>query len=91
MAITIRIPGALKEWTEGQRLVKVESGSVGEAVRELCTTYPAVGERVLDERGEPRRFVNLYVNGEDVRLLDGTKTSLSDGDEIVIAPAVAGG
>lgn len=91
MAVTIRIPGALKEWTEGQRLVKVDSASVGEAVRDLCTTYPAVGERVLDEQGEPRRFVNLYVNGEDVRLLNGTKTALSDGDEVVIAPAVAGG
>jgi sulfur-carrier protein len=91
MAVTIRIPGALKEWTEGQRLVKVDSASVGEAVRDLCTTYPAVGERVLDELGEPRRFVNLYVNGEDVRLLNGTKTPLSDGDEVVIAPAVAGG
>jgi sulfur-carrier protein len=91
MPVTIRIPGALKEWTEGQRLVKVDSTSVGEAVRDLCTTYPAVGERVLDEQGEPRRFVNLYVNGEDVRLLNGTKTALSDGDEVVIAPAVAGG
>lgn len=91
MAVTVRLPGSLKQWTDGKRIVEVPSGSVGEAIRSLCTEYPGVGERVLDEQGQPRRFVNLYVNGEDVRLLQGTQTSLSDGDEVIIAPAVAGG
>lgn len=91
MAITVRIPGQLRQWAEGQRQVKVESTSVGEAVRQLCASYPEVGARVLDESGEPRQFLNLYVNGEDVRFLDGTGTPLADGDELIIAPAVAGG
>jgi molybdopterin synthase sulfur carrier subunit len=91
MAVTVRIPGALRQWADGQRALSVDSANVGEAVQKLCTTYPAVAERVLDEQGQPRRFVNLYVNGEDVRLLKGTETQLSDGDEVIIAPAVAGG
>jgi molybdopterin converting factor small subunit len=91
MAVTIRIPGALRPFTDNQRKVEVDSSSVGEAVQRLCTTYPDVGERVLDGDGRPRRFVNLFVNGEDVRLLSGTDTPLADGDELIIAPAVAGG
>jgi molybdopterin synthase sulfur carrier subunit len=91
MAITIRIPGALRPFVESQRSVKVDSASVAEAVQTLCSTYPDVGERMLDGDGKPRRFVNLFVNGEDVRLLRGTDTPLVDGDELIIAPAVAGG
>jgi molybdopterin synthase sulfur carrier subunit len=91
MPVTIRIPGALRPWTDNQRKVELESSSVSDAVQKLCATYPAVGERVLDDDGQPRRFVNLYVNGEDVRLLSGTDTLLKDGDELIIAPAVAGG
>jgi sulfur-carrier protein len=91
MAVTVRLPGALRQWANGQKLVEVRPSSVGEAIQELCTQYPGVGERVLDERGQPRRFVNVYVNGEDVRLLQGHDTPLGDGDEVIIAPAVAGG
>lgn len=91
MAVTVRLPGALRQWAGGQRAVELDSGSVGEAITVLCTQFPAVGERVLDEEGKPRRFVNVYVNGEDVRLLDGQETTLRDGDEVIIAPAVAGG
>lgn len=91
MAVTVRLPGSLRQFTGGQRAVQVQSGSVGGAIEALCSTYPAVGERVLDEGGRPHRFVNLYVNGEDVRLLQGVETPLQDGDEIILAPAVAGG
>lgn len=91
MAVTVRLPGTLRQWADGQKLVEVHSTSVGEAIQHLCTEYPAVGERVLDDSGQPRRFVNVYVNGEDVRLLQGQETPLSDGDEVIIAPAVAGG
>jgi molybdopterin converting factor small subunit len=91
MAITIRLPGNLSQWTGGQRQVKVQSDSVAGAIQSLCSDYPAVGQRVLDEQGLPQRFVNIYVNGEDVRLLQGTETHLDDGDEVIIAPAVAGG
>ncbi|GAC1331777.1 MAG: MoaD/ThiS family protein [Chloroflexota bacterium] len=91
MAVTVRLPGALRQWADGQRLVEIDSTSVADAIHSLCTQYPAVGERVLDEDGKPRRFVNVYVNGEDVRLLAGQDTPLRDGDEVIIAPAVAGG
>jgi molybdopterin converting factor small subunit len=64
---------------------------VGDAIQHLCTQFPAVGQRVLDDEGRPHRFVNVYVNGEDVRLTGGTDTPLRDGDEVIIAPAVAGG
>jgi MoaD family protein len=91
MAVTVRLPGSLRQWAGGQRLVEVQSSSVGDAIQTLCAQYPAVAERVLDEGGKPQRFVNIYVNGDDVRLLQGEETPLSDGDEVVIAPAVAGG
>lgn len=91
MAVTVRLPGALSRWTEGKKAVEVQSASIADAIQALCREYPAVGERVLDETGRPRRFVNVYLNGEDVRLLGGQDTPLSDGDEVIIAPAVAGG
>ena len=91
MAVTVRLPGILRQLADGQRTVAVTSSSVGDAIAELCSQYPAIGERVLDEGGQPRRFVNVYVNGEDVRLLDGTATPVDDGDEVIIVPAVAGG
>ena len=91
MAIAVRLPGTLRPLAEGQRFVHVDGGSVADAITTLCTRYPAIGERVLDENGAPRRFVNVYVNGEDVRLLQGHQTPLADGDEVIIAPAVAGG
>ena len=91
MAVTVRLPGQLRQWADGQKQVEVESNSVGDALQNLCIRYPSVGERVLDEGGQRRRFVNVYVNGEDVRLLQEDSTPLRDGDEIIIAPAVAGG
>jgi molybdopterin synthase sulfur carrier subunit len=91
MAVTVRLPAALKQWTDGARQVEVPPGCVADALREISSVYPAVGERVLDDEGLPRRFVNIYVNGQDVRFLQGSDTPLGDGDEVIIAPAVAGG
>lgn len=91
MAVTVRLPVTLRQWAGGQKVITVDPAPVGEAIRTLCTEYPGVGERVLDEGGQARRFVNIYVNGEDVRLLQGPDTPLQDGDEVIIAPAVAGG
>lgn len=91
MAITVRLPGQLRPWADGQKLVEVQSSSVAGALQLLGSQYPGVGERILDDEGHPRRFVNVYVNGDDVRLLQGSETPLSDGDEIILAPAVAGG
>lgn len=91
MAVTVRLPGILRQLANGQRTVEVGSSSVEGALTELCTQFPAIGERVLDDAGQPQRFVNVYVNGEDVRLLGGVNTPLGDGDEVIIVPAVAGG
>lgn len=91
MAITVRLPGQLRQWADGQKLVEVQSSSVAGALQLLGSQYPGVAERILDDDGRPRRFVNVYVNGDDVRLLQGSDTPLADGDEIILAPAVAGG
>jgi molybdopterin converting factor small subunit len=81
----------LRQWAGGQKLVEVQPGSVGEAIDTLCRQYPGVAERVRDEDGQTRQFVNIYLNGEDIRFLDGPGTAVRDGDELIIAPAVAGG
>lgn len=91
MAVTVRLPATLGQLADGQRKVQVDPGTVAGAVETLCTRYPSIGERVLDEGGAIRRFVNIYVNGEDMRLLQEQATPVRDGDEIIIAPAVAGG
>ena len=91
MAVIVRLPGQLRQFAGGNKLVEVECSSVGSAIEALCSDYPAVGQRVLDDQGKPRRFVNIFVNGEDVRLLQGAETPLRDGDEVILAPAVAGG
>ncbi len=91
MAVTVRLPGQLRQWADGQKSVQVQSDSVAGALQDLGNQYPGVKERILDDDGQPRRFVNVYVNGDDVRLLQGSDTQISDGDEIILAPAVAGG
>jgi molybdopterin synthase sulfur carrier subunit len=77
--------------TNGQDKVEVQSGNLGAMVDELEGAYPGFKDRLLDENGELRYFVNIYLNGEDVRFLDGLATSTKTGDEISIVPAVAGG
>ena len=87
----IRIPTPLRKLTNNEELVEVNAATIGEAITELQSRYPGIGERLVDEKGEVRRFVNVYVNEEDIRFLKNKETPLKDGDEISIIPAIAGG
>jgi len=91
MAIKVRIPTPLRKLTNNEELVEVDASSVGEAINELQSRYPGIQERLVDESGEIRRFVNVYVNEEDIRFLQNKETALEDNDEISIIPAIAGG
>lgn len=91
MSIVVRIPTPLRGLTGDQDVVAGAGASLGELVRDLEQRYPGMGERLMDESGELRRFVNVFVNGEDVRFLDGMATPIGEGDEVSIVPAVAGG
>ncbi|HCA85276.1 MAG TPA: molybdopterin synthase sulfur carrier subunit [Streptomyces sp.] len=90
MAIQVRIPTILRTYTDGQKSVEGSGGTLEELFADLDTQHNGIGERLLDG-GELRRFINVYLNDEDVRFLDGIKTPLSDGDSVTILPAVAGG
>ncbi len=91
MAKKVRIPTPLRKLTNNEELVEVEAANIGDAIVELQSRYPGIKERLVDDNGEVRRFVNVYVNEEDIRFLDNQKTPLKDGDEISIIPAIAGG
>lgn len=90
MAINVFIPSPLRPHTGGQTTVTVGGDTVGAALRELTTQHPALADRIFDA-GQVRRFLNLYVNDEDVRYLDSLDTAVKPGDELSIIPAVAGG
>jgi len=89
--VTVLIPQPLRNLTGNLSKVSGEGSTLVQLVANLEGSYPGMKERVLDESGQLRRFVNIYVNGEDVRFTEGLATSLKDGDEISIVPAVAGG
>jgi len=91
MSVTVRIPTPLRKLTDGADEVSVEASSVGQMIDNLETAHAGLKDRLCDEAGEIRRFVNVYVNDEDVRFLDGRATALKDGDEVSIVPAIAGG
>ncbi|MCH4904939.1 molybdopterin synthase sulfur carrier subunit [Cylindrospermopsis raciborskii CHAB3438] len=91
MAIKVLVPTMLQKETNNQAVVECSGSSVNELLDTLEKTFPGIKGRLRDEEGTPRRFLNLYVNSEDIRFLDGTQTALKDGDEISIVPAVAGG
>ena len=91
MAATVRIPTPLRKLTNEQETVEVESATIGGAVEELEGKFPGIKERLGDEAGEIRRFVNVYVNEEDIRFLENQDTPLKDGDDVSIIPAIAGG
>ena len=91
MAITVRIPQPLRSLTGNQSTVPGLGPSLGACIEHLEATYPGVRARVMDDGGELRRFVNIYINGDDVRFAEGLETPLKDGDEVSIVPAVAGG
>jgi molybdopterin synthase sulfur carrier subunit len=91
MAKTIRIPTPLRKLTNNEEVVEVQAATIGDAITELQSRYPGIRERLVDDNGEVRRFVNVYVNEEDIRFLKNQLTPLKDGDEISIIPAIAGG
>jgi molybdopterin synthase sulfur carrier subunit len=91
MSVTVRIPGPLRRITNGENKVEVEGENLGGLISALEDQYPGMRERLLDEEGKLRYFVNLYLNNEDVRFLEGLATALKAGDEVSIVPAVAGG
>jgi len=92
MPISIRIPTPLRKLTNEQDVIVAnESGTLGQLIDALERDFPGLKERLCDERGELRRFVNVYVNGEDVRFMAGLQTAIASGAEVSIVPAVAGG
>jgi molybdopterin converting factor small subunit len=90
MAIEVRIPTILRTYTDGQKAVEGTGNTLAELFVDLETRHAGIQDRIVDE-GKLRRFVNVYLNDEDVRFIDGIDTKLSDGDTVTILPAVAGG
>jgi molybdopterin synthase sulfur carrier subunit len=90
MAIQVRIPTILRTYTDGERVVDGAGATVAELVDKLEADHPGIKERLI-ENGEARRFVNMYVNDEDIRFTGNLSTPVADGDTVVILPAVAGG
>ncbi|PKB67390.1 MAG: molybdopterin synthase sulfur carrier subunit [SAR202 cluster bacterium Io17-Chloro-G3] len=91
MAVVVRIPGPLRKLSNGDSQTEVEEGTLRQTIELLETRYPGIKERLVDESGDLRYFVNVYLNGEDVRFLQDMDTTTSAGDELSIVPAVAGG
>ena len=89
--IKVRIPTPLRPMTGGKNVVEITGSSVAEIIENLGAAHPGVKERICDEQGEVRRFINIYVNEEDIRFLTGKETPLKEGDEMSIIPAIAGG
>ncbi len=90
MAIEVRIPTILRTYTDGEKSVSAEGANLSALIDDLESSHPGLKDRLLDN-GDLRRFVNVYVNDEDVRFLGGLEAELSDGDQVVVLPAVAGG
>ena len=90
MSVEVRIPAILRPYTGGDKIVTAEGATLGALIIDLDVRYPGIRERIVDEQGL-RRFVNLYLNDEDVRFLGGLDTPVADGDSVTILPAVAGG
>jgi molybdopterin synthase sulfur carrier subunit len=91
MSVTVKIPAQLKAATGGEAELEVEGGTVGEALDALFAQHGELRSRMADDDGSLRRFVNVYLAGEDIRFLDGLETAVPDGAELTVLPAVAGG
>ena len=91
MPIKVRIPTPLRKLTHDEEIIQVAAPTVAGAIAELQTRFPGIRERLLDDSGAVRRFVNIYVNEEDIRFLQNQETCLKEGDEVSIIPAIAGG
>jgi molybdopterin synthase sulfur carrier subunit len=91
MAVRVRVPTPLRRFTAGNGEVAASGTSIKEVINDLESRHPGMRERLLDDKGEIRRFVNIYLNGDDVRFLDQLNSKVKDGDDISIVPAIAGG
>ena len=91
MAVTVLIPTPLQNLTNGQAAVQAEGSTVSEVMNSLEAQFPGVRGRLYDDNNRLRRFVNVYVNSEDIRFQDNEQTAVKDGDELSIIPAIAGG
>ena len=91
MAVTVKLPAQLRDAAGGQAEASADGATVGEVLEGVYAQHGELRERIADGDGGLRRFVNVYVKGEDIRFLDGLDTEVSDGDELTILPAVAGG
>jgi MoaD family protein len=91
MAIKVRIPTPLMKLTDNQSEVSAEGETISDIINNLENQFIGIKDRICEENGAPRRFINIYVNEEDIRFLQGEKTTVKDGDEISIIPAIAGG
>lgn len=91
MSVTVLVPTPLQKFTGDRATLQCEAKTVAELFDALEESCPGIKARLCDDAGKPRRFLNFYVNSEDIRFLDNTETSLNDGDEVSIVPAVAGG
>ena len=91
MAVTVRIPTTLRPLSGGASTVDVDAGSLSDVIKALDAAHPGFADRLLDDEGNLRRFVNVFVDDDDVRYLDGLATNVPDGQTVSIIPAVAGG
>lgn len=91
MPTNVRIPTPLRKLTADQEVVSAEGRTVGEIIANLDGSYPGLADRICDEQGNIRRFVNVFLNDEDIRFLQEKETAVKEGDEISIVPAIAGG
>ena len=91
MSVSVRVPTILRPYTQGVSEVSAEGSTLTEVLDSLDASYPGIKGRVLDESGELRRFVNVYVDDDDVRFAEGLQTTIKDGGQVSIIPAVAGG
>ncbi len=91
MAVRVKIPTPLRKLTAGKDVVEVEGKTVGEVIDRLEAMHPGIKTRLCDDKGKVRRFINIYANQDDIRYLNDLDTEVSDGDEIAIIPAIAGG
>ena len=91
MTVKVLIPTPLQKFTNDKATLECGGSNIAELLQSLEQSCPGIKARLCDEQGQPRRFLNLYVNSEDIRFLEGTETALKEGDEVSIVPAVAGG
>ncbi|MGH3453385.1 MAG: MoaD/ThiS family protein [Nocardioidaceae bacterium] len=91
MSVSVRVPTILRTYTKGESQVTVDGSTLSEVIDALDTSYPGIKGRIVDEQGELRRFVNIYVGNDDVRFADGLATATPEGSSVSVIPAVAGG